>query len=344
VIDADDTERATPTVASSRNAPRRRLESLLATSFRHYSAVWLLAVFVLVFGIAQPATFLSPLSLSLVLSDQVTIGMISLALLIPLAAGAFDVSVGANLALSVALLAWIELNTHMHPLLACVISIVACTAVGVVNGFIVVRLRVHSFIATLGVSQVLAALTLFISNNQQIVGAFSTDFENFVQNQFLGVGLDVFYLLALALILWYVLEHTPAGRYVYATGGNPEAARLAGVPTGRVVWASYVASGAICGIAGVIFAAKVTIFSTSFGPPLLFPAFAAVFFGSTQIKGRPNVWGTLLAMYALAVGVKGLQLSLAGGEFWVTPLLNGLSLLGAVILASRHRRRGAATL
>lgn len=301
-------------------------------------------MFLVVFGIMQPTTFLSPFSLRLVLSDQVTIGMLALAVLLPLAAGAFDVSVGANLALGVALLAWIELNTHMNPVLASLLSIGACMAVGVINGFIVVRLGVHSFIATLGISQVLTAAMLLISGNQQIVGAFSPGFESFAQNQLFGVGLDVYYLFALAAILWYVLEHTPVGRHVYATGGNLEAARLAGVPTSRVIWATYIGSGAICGIAAVVFAAKVTIFSTSFGPPLLFPAFAAVFFGSTQIKGRANVWGTLLAMYALAIGVKGIQLSSAGGEFWVTPLLNGVALLAAVILASRRRTRGGASL
>ena len=76
-------------------------------------------------------------------------------------------------------------------------------------------------------------------------------------------------------------------------------------------------------------------FSNTFGPPLLFPAFAAVFFGSTQFKNRPNVWGTIAAVYTLAFGVKGLQLAFSGGVYWITPLFNGLALLVAVALASR---------
>jgi ribose transport system permease protein len=303
----------------------------------------LLAVFILIFGITQPSTFLSPLSLSLVLSNQVTIGMLALAVLLPLAAGAFDVSVGANLALGVALLTWLSVNTQLNPLAASVLCILACMVVGCLNGFIVVRLGVHSFIATLGVSQVLNAAILLISGNQQIPGAFPQWFQNLAQGQFLGVGLNAYYLFAVAAILWYLLEHTPAGRYVFATGGNVEAARVAGVPTGRVIWATFIGSGAICGIAAVVFAATATVFSTSFGPPLLFPAFAAVFFGSTQIKGRMNVWGTLLAMYVLAIGVDGVQLSTSSGEYWVTPLLNGVALLAAVILATHRRGRGGAS-
>jgi ribose transport system permease protein len=300
-------------------------------------------VFILVFGITQPATFLSPLSLSLVLSNQVTIGMLSLAVLLPLAAGAFDVSVGANLAVGVALLTWLSVNTHINLLAASLICMVACAAVGALNGFIVVRLGVHSFIATLGVSQVLNAAILLISGNQQIAGSFPQWFQNLAQGQLFGIGLNAYYLFALAAILWYVLEHTPVGRYVFATGGNLEAARLAGVPTSRVIWATFIGSGTICGLAAVVFSATATVFSTSFGPPLLFPAFAAVFFGSTQIKGRLNVWGTLLAMYVLAIGVDGVQLSSAGGEYWVTPLLNGVALLAAVILATRRRTRGGAS-
>src|SRR3954463_195464 len=104
----------------------------------------------------------------------------------------------------------------------------------------------------------------------------------------------------------------------------------------------------VAGVAGIIYGAKIGSFSNTFGPPLLFPAFAAVFFGSTQFKARPNVWGTLVAVYALAFGVKGLQLAFANGVYWITPLFNGVALVVAVALAARsgalaRRRRSLAT-
>ena len=92
----------------------------------------------------------------------------------------------------------------------------------------------------------------------------------------------------------------------------------------------------MAGLAGIIYGAKVGSFSNTFGPPLLFPAFAAVFFGSTQFKNRANVWGTIAAVYTLAFGVKGLQLAFSGGVYWITPLFNGLALLVAVAFASRR--------
>ena len=194
-------------------------------------------------------------------------------------------------------------------------------------------------------SQVLAAATLYISANKQITGVFSDTFLDFGRKEILGIPVVVYYLVALALILWYVLECTPLGRHLFATGANPEAARLSGVRTGRLVWGSLVASAVVAGIAGIIYGAKIGSFSNTFGPPLLFPAFAAVFFGSTQFKSRPNVWGTVLAVYTLAFGVKGLQLAFQEGVYWITPLFNGLALIVAVALASRRvgagRRRAS---
>ena len=197
------------------------------------------------------------------------------------------------------------------------------------------RSRGDTGVITLGMSQVLAAATLFVSGNKQITGVLSPTFLKFGRNDIFGVPVVVYYLAALALLVWYVLEWTPLGRHLFATGANGEAARLSGVRTDRLVWGSLVASGVMAGIAGVVYGAKIGSFSNSFGPPLLFPAFAAVFFGATQFKSRPNVWGTVLAVYTLAFGVKGLQLAFSSGVYWITPLFNGVALVVAVALASR---------
>ena len=194
-------------------------------------------------------------------------------------------------------------------------------------------MRVNSFIATLGMSQVITAFVLYISD-QSISGVFPQSYLNIGQRKLLGQPLFVYYLFVLALVIWFVLEHTPVGRYMFATGGNPEAARLAGVRTDRLVWGSLIASSLIAGFAGIIFSWKVGNFSQSIGPGFLFPAVAAVFFGASQLKGRPNVWGTLIALYALAWGVKGLQLTFSSNTIWIEPLFQGLSLLAAVSLAS----------
>jgi ribose transport system permease protein len=145
----------------------------------------------------------------------------------------------------------------------------------------------------------------------------------------------VYMFFALAIVIWFVFEHTPVGRYMFATGGNPEAARLAGIKTDRLIWRSLIVSALIASFVGVVQSWKVGIATATFGPGLLFPAIAAVFFGASQLKGRANVWGTVIALYCLAWGIKGLQLLFEGSTIWVEPLFQGVALLAAVSLAAR---------
>jgi ribose transport system permease protein len=102
-----------------------------------------------------------------------------------------------------------------------------------------------------------------------------------------------------------------------------------------LIWQSLVASAAIAGIVGIVQSWKTGIATATFGPGYLFPAIAAVFFSASQLKGRPNVWGMVIALYCLAWGIKGLQLTFEGSQLWVEPLFQGISLLFAVTLAAR---------
>lgn len=313
---------------------RRTFGSLLSASLRRGSALWLLAFIVILFSITAPSLFPTMLTLQIILSDHMTVGLVALATLIPLCAGQFDFSVGALLGLAMGMTAVLVTN-GMDVIAASVIVLITTTALGVVNGFIVVKLHVNSFISALGISQIALAITYLVTQNQQVVPPLPEWFVTMTQGKFLGIENDVYYLFAVALILWYVLEHTPIGRSLFAVGGNPEAARLAGVGVSGLIWGSLVCSAFIAGLAGVLLVSKVGLYSQEYGPNYLFAAFAAVFFGATQLKSRPNVWGTLIALYVLATAVAGLQLTFFGNEYWITPLFNGVALLIAVALASR---------
>jgi ribose transport system permease protein len=317
----------------------RRRRSLHLPGLHRVSALYLLALIIVIFSLWIPETFLTQTTFKLVFADQVVIAILGLALLVPLTAGAFDLSVGAMLAFSLVIVSWFAAHTGLPAVVSCLIAIVACAAVGFLSGLVIVHFHVNSFIATLGMSQVIAAATLYISENKQITGVFSDSFLEFGRRDLFGIPIVVYYLALIALVIWYVLEMTPLGRHLFATGANPESARLSGVHTDRMVWGSLVASAVIAAIAGIVYGAKIGTFSNSFGQPLLFPAFAAVFLGSTQIRHRPNVWGTILAVYTLAFGVKGLQLAFSGGVYWITPLFNGVALVLAVALASRQMAR-----
>ena len=311
-------------------------ERSLSVSLGRYSALILFGAFIVIFGIQSPHVFLTTSTFRLTFGEGVVTSILALAFLIPLCAGAYDLSIGAMMGLSLVLMNWFGVNHPTVPIgFVAVGTVLLCCIVGLFSGLIVVRFRVNSLIATLGVSQVLLALELKISDNRMITGAFSKGFARFGSKNIGGVPIVVIYLLVLAVIIWFILEHTAAGRYLFAVGANPEAARLAGLPVERLTYGSLVASAGVAGIAGVIYAMKIGVYDASAGPGLLFPALAAVFFGASQFSRRPNVWGTLVAYFALAFGVKGLQIAFGPGTFWIQPLFQGATLLIAVALASR---------
>jgi ribose transport system permease protein len=196
---------------------------------------------------------------------------------------------------------------------------------------VVVRLRVNSFIATLGMGTILAAVQSIVSGNTQPVPPINAVWSDLTQINVGGFQVVFVYLIILGLITWWLLDYTPAGRYMHAVGGNPDAARLSGVKVGHWVWLSLIGSATISGVAGVLYGSQSGP-SLTYGPGLLLPAFAAVFLGSTQFKpGRFNVWGTLLSIYVLATGVQGLEY--VTGVQWLNDMFNGVALILAVAFA-----------
>jgi ribose transport system permease protein len=141
--------------------------------------------------------------------------------------------------------------------------------------------------------------------------------------------------------MWLVLEYTPIGRYIYAIGASPKAAALNGIPVRKFVIGAFVSSGLLAALTGVLLASKLRIGQASVGLEYLLPALVGAFLGSTTIKpGRVNVWGTMVGVIILAVGISGIQQF--GGSFFVEPLFNGVTLLVAIGIAGyAQRKRGA---
>jgi ribose transport system permease protein len=153
-----------------------------------------------------------------------------------------------------------------------------------------------------------------------------------MRGTFLGIDDPVYYALGLAIVVWFVLEHTTVGRYVVFAGEGREAARLSGVPVNAMRFGTLVASSLIACFGGLILLGQTGAANTSFGTAFLLPAFAAGFLGATTIKpGRYNVWGTVVSVLLLAVGTTGLQL--LGAADWVSDVFNGSALVLAVTLA-----------
>jgi ribose transport system permease protein len=308
-----------------------------------FSGLYLFAALVLLFGLWVPNSFLTWTTVQGVASDQAVTALVALAVVVPLITNTYDLSVGAMASFALVALAWLTNHTSLPLGVLSIMVVAACALLGCLSAVLVVRFGVNSFIATLAMSSILSALALLItSGGQQILVQAGDSFHDFGQAQPLGIPVSFIYVIALSVVQWYVFQHTPTGRRFYANGGNARAARLTGIRTGRIVFVSLMASGAIAGFAGVLLTSKLGLSDVTLGPPLLLPAFAAAFLGATQIKaGQVNVWGTVLAVYVLATGIKGFQL--AGANTWVNDMFYGVALALAVALATRRGNSAGGT-
>jgi ribose transport system permease protein len=289
-----------------------------------------------VFSIWIPDTWTMWLTHRSVLNQNAILMVVALGLLVPLSAGVFDLSIGATISASAVTAGWGMTQANWPVPVAILVAILLGMAIGTVNGILVVKIKIDSFIATLGMSSILTAYSVWRSNNRSILG-FPESYKRIASQFAFGLNKTVLYALIAALLLWFVLEHTALGRYLFATGGEREAARLAGVQTDRYLGGSLVVSATFSSIGGVLLASQFGSTQSQSGTPYLLPAFAAAFLGATQFKRRFNVWGALVAVFVLQSGVKGLQLA-GVGTTWIESLFFGIALIVAVGFSTFRKR------
>jgi ribose transport system permease protein len=331
---------ATAPIAAPVRDRVRRLRAAFA--FTNISAVYIFVLLFVLFALWVPDTFLATGTWKSLLANSALTALVAIAVTIPLSAGVFNLAVGTEVGMAAILSAWFIEKQHVAVVPSVVLTLVIGCVIGATSGALIVRAKIDSFIATLGMSSILLALIAWVSKSQQILD-LPQSFQNLATNELLGLTYPVWIMLAVALVVGYVMQRTPTGRRLYATGGNPNAARLAGVPTSRVIVLSLVSCGAIAALAGTLASGQLGVGDPTIGPGYLLPAYAAAFLGSTQFHGgRYNVWGSVLGVLVLAVGVKGLQL--AGAPVWIPDLFNGVALLIAVGMSKYQRtaRRSAA--
>jgi ribose transport system permease protein len=289
-------------------------------------AAWL-AVIVL-FGAIEPDTFLTTANFQNILGSQAVLVVVTLGLLFPLTAGDYDLSVASVLTLASMVVALLNVR-HGWPIGWAILAAVAAgAAAGLINGGLIVLLRIDPFVTTLGSGTFILGLVLWMSDSQTIGGVSQTLVDPVISRHLLGVPLVFYYGLALCVAIWFVLDFTPTGRRLLFVGRGRDVARLSGVRVERVRWGAFVASGTISALAGVLYAGSTGGADPSSGATFLLPAFAAAFLGATGISpGRFNPWGAFVAVYFLVTGITGLEL--LGAESFVQQLFYG----GALILA-----------
>ena len=302
----------------------------------------LLLLFILlfaVFSILLPDTFPTAYNIRSILANKSVTALLALAVMVPLATGNFDLSVGYVLGLTHVLTVGLQIRSGFPWLVAVLAALAVGVAVGLVNGVLVAYAQIDSFIATLAVGTFVYGISNWYTKGAQIAGSFPDAFINLGEKTvFTYVPLPAIYVLVIATILWLGFEFLPVGRRVYALGGNPRAAHLVGVPVQRYIVGAFATSGLLTACAGVVLASELQAGQSSLGPEYLLPAFVGALLGATTVRpGRVNVWGTLLAVLLLSVGISGLEQE--GATFYVEPLFNGATLALAVGIAGYAARR-----
>ena len=314
---------------------RARLAAVL--SFRNIGAVYVWVAIALIFAVWAPSTFPTWTTVQQILNENAATGLMALSVVIPLCTRTFDLSVGFIASLTAVTASY--LVTHGVPVAVAVLAALgAALVVGLVNAGVVVVMGVDSFIATLATGSLIQAfITMMTSDIAITSGQLAGPFSKIGQASVGHVTLPVFYTLAVAVLIWFVLQHTATGRRLYATGFNPESARLAGVRTARLRFISLIVSALLAGAAGVVIASTVGSGDPQAGVPYLLSAYAAAFLGSSQLRpGRFNAWGTLIAVLLLGTGVVGL--GLVSAPQWAPAMFTGVVLIAALGITGANRR------
>jgi ribose transport system permease protein len=288
--------------------------------------------------------FRSAANIHNLLGNQSVTALVALAMVVPLVAGYFDLSVSAITGVSNIAVASAMSTYHLPVWVALLVGIVISALIGFANGFLVAKVRLNGFVVTLGTYTVILGGITWYTEGSLITSGIPSSFGQWSSESFLGITRPFIILIIVALIVWYVLTQLPFGRRLEAIGSNESAARLVGISTTKSIWISFVVSGLLAGAAGALQTSRGGAGDPSVGTAFLFPALTAVFLGATMIKpGQYNVWGTVIGVFFVATSVSGL--TLLGADVWVQPVFNGVSLIVAVTLSTliaRGRESSAA--
>lgn len=333
---------ATKSDAIKTDASSTRSAGAPVTYRRQFERVALLLVWVLLiatFAAVMP-NFLRWGNFSIMFASYAPAALLALAIIIPLTAGDYDLSVGATLTLSASSIAVLNVWQDLPIGLVLVVVLGIGVVVGLVHALFIIYFRVPSLVVTLGSTSLMSGIVQWMTNSTTIGGIDRALINAVVGVRFLGIPLAFYYAIAAAFVLWYVFDYTPLGRRLLFVGRGREVARLNGIAVNRVRVAALVASAVLASAAGILYAGVLGSADPYSGLNYLLPAFAAAFLGATTIQpGRFNPWGTIVAVYFLATGITGL--SMLGIPLWVTNVFNGGALILAVTISQITRGREA---
>ena len=322
-----------PVPEATPSQARRRITARDAQAFANKYGILILVIGLTILLSFASEAFLRPQNILNILSQIAPLAIIAAAGTLVIIAGGFDLSTGAIFGLAAVTSAWTAVN--VDPLLGMLVGPTIGLGLGITNGLIIVYFQVHSFLATLATSLVYRGLAIFISGGFLIPVA-SEVFRIIGQGSIGPVNNAVFILIAWVVLLSFILRATSMGRYVFAVGGNPEAAELSGVSVSRIRIYTFALSGLAAGIAALISTSKISTGQATAGVGMELQAIAAVVLGGTSIMGGEGaVWRSVLGVVLLALIGNGFNLLNASP--FLRDFTTGVVIIAAVALAAKRR-------
>ncbi|MEK9946737.1 MAG: ABC transporter permease [Alphaproteobacteria bacterium] len=322
---------------STGDAPKKSFN--WARELERYALLIAWVLLILFFSQVAPDSFLTWSTFSsIIFGSQAVLLVLTLALIIPLTAGDFDLSVAAVLTFSAMLLAILNAKLGWPLWGAFLVCLGMGLAIGLINAFFILFFRIHSLIVTLGTASIIQGMILWVSGSQTLSGVSNTLIEWVIVKRFLQIPMAFYYAIILAAIIWYVFEYTSIGRRLLFVGRGREVARLSGISVTRVRAGALVASAMLASLAGIINGGTTGGADPLSGLTFLLPAFAAAFLGATAIiPGRFNPVGSVIAVFFLVTGITGLNF--LGVDTFVQNIFNGAALIVAVSASQLVRGR-----
>ncbi|WP_170128040.1 ABC transporter permease [Euzebya rosea] len=301
---------------------------------RQYGVLVLLVVLFVALSLGSDA-FLSSRNLLNILNQNTPLAIIAMAGTLVIIAGGFDLSTGSMFGVASVTAAWVAVN--VDPVLGLVLAPLVGLALGTVNGLVITGLKVHSFLATIASSLVYGGLAILITGGF-LISVPDASFASLGRGRIGPINVAVIVLVIALAVFTYVLNGTTVGRYVYAVGGNEEAASLSGIRTGRIKVLTFALSGLASGVAGAIAVSRIASGQPQAGAGLELEAVAAVILGGTSIYGGEGaVWRSAAGVMLLALIQNGFNI-LNANPFY-KDLTTGLVIVLAVALSAGRKGR-----
>ena len=321
-------------IARRRLSPGARIGLAM---FARYATIIGLALMIVIFSVLSPDAFPTLNNFVNVLNQASLATIIAGGLTLAVVVGELDLSIGYAASLHGVLVTGLIVHDKLPIALAIVIVLALGALIGVVNGLIVTKLRVNSVIATLGVGTIIVGLAFAYSSGVPIVAGVPEGFLQLSLGRWLfGIPNPIIIMAVVVVGLWVLVERTAIGQEIQAVGGNPIAARLAGISVDRIKILGFVISAVCAALTGALLASRLGSGTTNAADSYLLTAFAAVFLGSATLRdGEFHVLGTFIGTLIIVFGFNGLNIF--GAPTFSQYVFQGTILVVAVALSSLGR-------